>query len=494
MNRPIRRVSIFVGVLLLAVVINLNWVQVIHGNAYRDNDANRRVALDEYKRQRGSIVVQGTPVAESVSTADALTYLRKYPAGPLYASVTGFNSLLYGQTGIEAAADGVLSGNDDRLFVQRLTNLLTGRDPRGGNVLLTINKQAQAAAFAALGNRRGAVVAMDPSTGAILAAVSTPSFDPNALSSHSADGIGKAWTTYKNDKSNPMLPRAFEETYPPGSVFKVVVAAAALKSGRTPETQIPAVDALTLPGTTTKLRNFAGERCADGKTDTFIHALTISCNTAFAQLGIDLGVGALRDTASLFGINDKDSAVPVPVAGSSVGPIPDKAALGQSSIGQRDVRITPLEAAMISAAVANQGTLMTPYLVSEEQSSSLATLSHTDPTKLSDVLTPAQANLLNQMMVSVVKNGTGTEAQIAGITVAGKTGTADNGPQKADGSYVNQPHAWFTGFAPADNPKIAVAVIIENGGVAGNEATGGKAAAPVASAVMKAYLASQGVK
>ncbi len=496
MNRPIRRVGVFVGILLLAVVLNLNWVQVIKADHYKDNTSNRRTVLDEYKRQRGSIVLQGsgTPVAESIPTKDALMYLRKYQGGPVYAPVTGFNSLYYGNSAIESAENSVLSGADDRLFVQRLTNLLTGRDTRGGNVLLTINKQAQAAAYQAMGGRRGAVVALDPATGAILAAVSTPSYDPNALSSHSAESIQAAYRRYNADPNNPLLNRVFDVTYPPGSVFKVVVASAALKNGRTPQTRIPAVNSLTLPQTSTRLRNFGGEQCADGKTDTLDHALTISCNTAFAQLGMDLGTDTIKQQAALFGIDDNDFGVPVRVAGSSVGPIGDQAALAQSSIGQRDVRVTPLQAAMISAAVANGGKLMKPYLVSEEQAPNLAILSHTDPQLLNQVMDSGQAAELNAMMVDVVNKGTGTAARIPGIQVAGKTGTADNGPQNASGGYVNPPHAWFSGFAPADNPKIAIAVIIENGGVAGNETTGGLAAAPVAQAVMKAYLAAIGVK
>jgi peptidoglycan glycosyltransferase len=495
-NRPIRRVGVFVGLLLLAVVLNLNWVQVVKADHYQDNSANRRTVLDEYKRQRGSIVLQGsgTPVAESVPTKDALMYLRKYSNGPVYAPVTGFNSLYYGNTAIESAENGVLAGTDDRLFVQRLTSLLTGRDTRGGNVILTINKQAQAAAYQAMGSRRGAVVALDPATGAILAAVSTPSFDPNALSSHSPDSIQAAYKRYNADPDNPLINRALNVTYPPGSVFKVVVASAALKNGRTPQTRIPAVNSLTLPQTRTQLRNFGGEQCADGKTDTLDHALTISCNTAFAQLGMDLGAETIKQQAALFGIDDSDFTVPVPVAASSVGPIIDQAALAQSSIGQRDVRVTPLQAAMISAAVANGGKLMKPFLVSEEQAPNLAVLSHPDPAVLDQVMDTDQARQLTAMMVNVVAKGTGTAAQLPGIAVAGKTGTADNGPQKPDGSYVNQPHAWFSGFAPADNPKIAVAVIIENGGVRGSETTGGLAAAPVAQAVMKAYLAAIGVK
>jgi len=496
MNRPIRRVTIFVGILLLAVVVNLNWVQVIRADSLKDNSANRRTTLDEYKRQRGSIVLQasGTPIAESVPTKDALMYLRKYGAGPEYSAVTGFNSLYYGNTGIEAAEDSVLSGSDNRLFVERLTNLLTGRDVRGGNVLLTINKQAQDAAWTALGGRKGAVVALDPGTGKILAAVSSPSFDPNLLSSHSAAGIQAAYKKYNSDPNNPLENRAFDITFPPGSVFKLVVSAAALKHGRVPSSRIPAVNAITLPGTHTQLHNFDGEQCADGKTDTLDHALTISCNTAYAQLGMDLGTDTIKQQAALFGINDNDFTMPLRVAGSSTGPIVDKAALAQSAIGQRDVRVTPLEAAMISAAIANHGTLMTPYLVAEEQAPNLSVLSHTDPTVQDQAMTPEQASQLTSMMVDVVNKGTGTAAQIPNIQVAGKTGTADNGPEKADGTYVNPPHAWFSGFAPADNPKIAVAVILENGGVAGNETTGGLAAAPVAAAVMKAYLASIGIK
>jgi peptidoglycan glycosyltransferase len=495
-NRPIRRVTVFVGILLLAVVLNLNWVQVIRADSLKDNSANRRTTLDQYKRQRGSIVLKGSgaTIADSVATKDALMYLRRYGAGPQYAAVTGFNSLFYGNTGIEAAEDKVLSGTDDRFFVQRLTSLLTGRDTRGGNVLLTINKQAQAAAWQAMGGRKGAVVALDPSTGAILAAVSSPSFDPNALSSHDANKIQAAYKRYNADPNNPLENRAFELTFPPGSVFKLVVSAAALKNGRKPDTRIPAVNALPLPGTSVKLRNFGGEQCADGKTDTLDHALTISCNTAFAQLGMDLGTGTIKQQAALFGIDGNDFDIPVRVAGSDTGPIIDQASLAQSSIGQRDVRVTPLQAAMISAAIANHGTLMKPYLVAEEQAPNLSVLSHTDPQEVDQALTSEQADELTQMMVDVVNKGTGTAAQISGISVAGKTGTADNGPQNPDGSYVNPPHAWFSGFAPADNPKIAVAVILENGGVNGNETTGGLAAAPVAQAVMKAYLASIGVK
>jgi peptidoglycan glycosyltransferase len=480
-NRPLSRVAAAVGIMLLLLVINLNYVQVVKGSEYRADPANRRVLLDEYSRQRGSIVVGGTPIAASVKTDDRLKYLRQYASGPMYAAVTGYYSLFYGRSGLEDADNSVLSGSDDRLFVDRVAELFTGRDPRGGNVILTINKAAQEAAYTALAGRRGAVVAIDPSTGAILAAVSSPSYDPSTLSSHDADSIQSAYKSLLADPNSPMLDRALNQTYPPGSVFKVVVAAAAIKNGTKPDTRIAAPDSITLPQTTTTLANYDNERCGDGKTDTLDHALTISCNTAFAQLGMDLGVEAIRAEAAKFGIDAGDLTVPLPVAKSSLGPIIDQASLAQSSIGQRDVRITPLQAAMIAAAVSNNGVLMKPYLVQEEQAPNLSSLAVAKPEVLNTVMDSDQAALLKAMMVNVVNKGTGTAAKIPGVVVGGKTGTADNVPGA-------QPHAWFIGFAPSDNPKIAVAVVLENAGVAGNETTGGLAAAPVAQAVIKAVL------
>lgn len=483
MNRAVTRVAAFLGVLLIALVVNLNYVNVVKGSDYAANPANRRVLLNEYSRERGTMIVDGSLIAASVATDDRLKYLRTYSDGPVYAPVTGFYSLYYGTSGLERAENQVLSGDDDRLFANRISDLFKGRNPRGGNILLTLDKRAQEAAYAAMGDRRGAVVALDPKTGAILAAVSTPSYDPNALSSHDPDAIQQAYAAYQADPNMPMVNRALTQTYPPGSVFKVVVASAALEEGKTPDSVIAAPDSITLPGTTTTLSNYDGERCGNGQTDTLIHALTISCNTAFAQLGMDMGTSTLREEAARFGINDQSFTMPLYVARSTMGPVPDQAALAQTSIGQRDVQITPLEGAMIAATVANDGVLMTPYLVQEQQAPNLSTLpgGEAKPTEQSTAMTKDEAAELTQMMVSVVNNGTGTAARIPGVQVAGKTGTADTVPGVP-------PHAWFVGFAPADDPKIAVAVLIENGGVAGNETTGGLAAAPVAADVIKAYL------
>ncbi|SOD70829.1 peptidoglycan glycosyltransferase [Jatrophihabitans sp. GAS493] len=489
MNRQIRRVAIAVGVLMAALLLNLNYVQVIKSDAYRDDSRNRRVLLTEYSTPRGQIVVQGTPVAESVRTTDELEFLRRYPLAKQYASVTGYYSLFYGKGGLEQSEDEVLSGSDPRLLGRRIADIITGREPQGGSVILTLNKAAQATAYAALAGRRGSVVAMDPVTGAILADVSSPSYDPNLLSSHNSAEIQAAWDRNVNDPNQPMLDRGLAVSYPPGSVFKVVVSAAALKAGKVPSDRIPAPTVLKLPGTeSATMTNFGGEKCGNGVTDTLLNAFTISCNTAFGQLGMDLGTDAVRSEAALFGIDDQSRTVPLPVVRSTIGPVPDQAALAQTSIGQRDVQLTSLQIAMLSAAVANDGKLMTPYLVAREQAPNLSSLSVTEPKLFNTVLDSAQATMLQQMMVSVVQNGTGTKAQIKlpGVVVGGKTGTADN--QDSQGHPL-APHATFTGYAIRNGtPKIAISVVLENAGVNGSESAGGLAAAPVARAVMSAYL------
>ena len=485
MNRQIRRVAVAVGVLMVALLVNLNFVQVVKSDAYRNDKNNRRVILNEYANPRGSIIVQGQSIAESVPTKDELKYLRKYPNGPVYADLTGWYSLIYDKNGLEETEDGLLSGNDSRLLGTRITDLLTGRTPKGGSVALTINRKAQQAAYDALGGRRGAVVALDPQTGAILAAVSSPSYDPSVLSSHNLDSIVDAYKKLNSDKSDPLLPRAFQASYPPGSIFKVVVSAAALKAGKKITDRIPAPTLLNLPDGGT-MQNFNGETCGNGKTTTLIDALTISCNTAFGQLGVDLGLPAVSDEANLFGMNGQERTVPLTVSRSTIGQIENGSQLAQSSIGQFSVQMTPLQAAMIAAVVENNGTLMTPYLVQQELAPNLSVLDSTSPTKLSEVLPPDLDSELQKMMVNVVTNGTGTLAQIPNVTVGGKTGTADN--DDAQGHHL-APHAWFTGYAADPVHPIAVAVVLENAGVRGDESAGGLAAAPVARKVMQAYLA-----
>jgi peptidoglycan glycosyltransferase len=474
-NAPLRRVAISVLVLFTLLIINVNYIQVVRADKLRGNSSNTRVLAEEYNRERGSIIVDGKEIALSTATKGRLKYLRQYPQGELYAGVTGYYSLVYSKTGLEDVENDVLAGSDPRLVLRRLADLFTGRDPAGGDVVLTLDPAVQQAAMSGLEGLTGAVVALDPSTGAILGLASTPSYDPTQLSSHDPDAI----RAYRESLSDDQLTnQAIDQRYSPGSIFKVIVSAAALASGDyTPDTAIPAPDLLTLPGTSTTLENFGGESCNGGADQKLIDALRVSCNTAFAQLGIDLGEDRIRSMAEAFGITDEGFDMPLPVAPSKLGDIANDAQLGVSSIGQQDVQLTPMQAAMIAAAVANGGSLMKPYLVDRVTAPDLTVIDRTDPEEMSRPISADVANQLTEMMTGVVERGTGRRAQIDGVQVAGKTGTAENAADD---------HSWFIGFAPADDPKIAVAVFIKNGG-----RTGGDISAPIARSVIEAYLAGQ---
>jgi penicillin-binding protein A len=473
-NAPLRRVAISVLVLFTLLILNANYIQVVRSDELRNDQGNTRVLAEEYNRERGAIIVQGNEIARSVPTDDILNYLREYPEGPLWASITGYYSVIYGDSGMEDAANEVLSGTDPRLTLRRLTDLFTGRDPQGGDVVLTLDPAVQRAAMAGLEGVTGAVVALDPRSGAVLGMGSTPTFDPNQLSSHDPDAIRAYAEELESRERDPRLNRAIRETYPPGSIFKVIVSAAALEGDYEPDTEIPAPDVLELPGTNTELENFGGSACDPSEEQPLIEALTVSCNTAFALLGIEVGEDALRDTAERFGMDGEGLAIPLAVEPSGIGDPENDAQLGVSSIGQQDVVMTPLQGAMVAAAVANDGQLMRPYMVDQVRAPDLTVIDRTEPDVLSEATSEDVAADLTEMMVSVVENGSGQAAQVPGAQVAGKTGTAENaGPD----------HNWFVGFAPADDPEIAVAVFVANGG-----GTGGDVSAPIARDVLAAYL------
>ncbi|MFE3360779.1 penicillin-binding transpeptidase domain-containing protein, partial [Streptomyces californicus] len=369
MNTPLRRVAVAVMVMVVALLVNATYLQVVKADDLRADPRNVRVLLDEYSRQRGQISAGGTVLAGSVATDDRYKYLRQYPSSPpAYAPVTGFYSMQYGKTGIELAEDPLLSGNDSSLFGRRLVDMFSGRDPRGANVITTLNPVMQQVAYDEMTAKgyTGSVVAIEPSTGKILTMVSTPSYDPNELSGHDGAAGRAAWDRLKNDPSQPMLNRAVSQTYPPGSTFKAVVTAAALANGVSVDDQFTAAPNITLPGTRTTLENYNGATCGDQPTASLTEAFRRSCNTAFVELGMKVGAAELKDQAAAFGIGPH-RGVPIPVAESTVGPIPDNAALGQSSIGQRDVAVTPLDVAVIAATIANGGSRMQPYLVDQTQ-------------------------------------------------------------------------------------------------------------------------------
>ncbi|HVF04405.1 MAG TPA: penicillin-binding protein 2 [Frankiaceae bacterium] len=481
MNRPIRRVAVAALVLFGLLFLNVNYIQVVQADALRNNPRNNRLLLDEYSRPRGDIIAGRSTLVESKETDDRLRYLRVYAGGrdelaSVFAPVTGYYSLVFGATGIERAHNDTLSGNDDRLFVRRLSDLLTGREPQGGSVVLTIDPEVQRAAAAALGGRRGAVVALDPKTGAVLAMVTSPSYDPNDLSSHDPEKIRAANKRLNADRNRPLLNRTAEEVYPPGSTFKVITAAAALEGGMKPSDQLPCSASIVLPDTRdVRLRNFGNSGCPSKVT--LAEAMQKSYNTTFATLGMQVGADDLQEMAEKFGFNARPE-FPLRTVASAFPQGLNRPQLAQSAIGQFDVRATPLQMAMVAATVANGGRLMRPYLVSEVLAPDLSSLEKTEPDEIRRAIGRDTAAALSSMMQAVVAAGTGTRAQIPGVPVAGKTGTAQNaGPS----------HAWFIGFAPANDPKVAVAVIVENGG-GDDGATGGRVAAPLARQVMETAL------
>jgi penicillin-binding protein A len=486
MNTPVRRVAIAVMVMILLLMSNLTYVQVVKAGDYRNDPRNQRVLLAEYSRKRGQISANGQILASSVETDDRLRYQRQYSDGPVYAPVTGYYSVIFGSSGIERASDSVLNGSDDRLFGRRLSDLITGRDPSGGNVVLTIDPNVQQTAYDQLERKgyTGSVVAIRPQTGEILAMASTPSFDPNPLASHSSDQQTAAWKADNNAEPSPLINRAVSETYPPGSTFKLIDTAAALSSGRfTPDSQLTAASRITLQGTNTTLENFNGNACGTSATASLRDALQRSCNTAFAQLDADLGEQAVRDQANAFGIGQSLS-VPMQVAPSTIGDIPDTAALQQSAIGQRDVALTPLQNAMIVATIANGGQVMAPYLVKEVQSQELDPVATTEPDRLGRAIDPSVARTLTELMVNNENSYSGA-GKITGVQIAAKTGTAEHGNDPKN----TAPHVWYVGFAPADNPQVAVAVLVESGGDRNDlAATGGAVAAPIGRAVIRAAL------
>ena len=485
MNAPIRRLGVVAAAMFCALLVATTIIQFAQARSLDSKPGNRRTLLASYNKERGSILVGDMAVAVSKPTKDDdLQWLRTYPQGLLYAGVTGYFSFTYGSSAIERNYDGFLSGNSDRLFYRRLVDAITGKPAQGASVQLTINAKTQAVAARALGNQRGAVVALDTKTGAILAMVTSPTYDPNLLASHNLNEVQSAYVSLNNDSSQPLFSRAINgDLYPPGSTFKLITTAAALESGKyTPDSTLLGPAQLLLPdiGTRAYLPNdFAGPCGPTGKTS-LSNALKVSCNTAYALLGMDLGQDAVRSMAIKFGFGQPLN-IPLSVTPSIFPTVLNQSQLAQSSIGQYDVRATPLQMAMVSAAIANGGKEMMPYLVSTVRATNLDVIQRTDPKIFANPISSQTAQELTTMMESVVTDGTGMNAAIPGVNIAGKTGTAEHGVDlSAD--------VWFTGFAPADNPKVAVSVLVENGGTAGQEASGGLVAAPIAKRVMEAMI------
>jgi peptidoglycan glycosyltransferase len=467
---------------------NATWLQYAKSQDYADDPRNRRIIEAAYSAERGAILVGRDPVAESKPVDDKYEFLREYAEPEKYAHLTGYFSY-FSQTGVEQTQNRVLSGDDDLLFVTKLVDLLSGKAGKGGNVQLTVDRAAQDAAYEALdalpGDVEASVVALEPETGKILAMASLPSYDPNQLASHDFPSVLDAYDKLDAAEDEPLVNRAIRTTLPPGSTFKLVTAAAAIESGAYEASgEVPGGVSYQLPQTSddSGLIDNDGRECGVDKIP-FEQAMGNSCNTTFAQLGVELGEEKLREQAEAFGFNQEYFEDLGP---QSVSNFPDRAnppQTGQSAIGQFEVQASPLQMAMVVAGIANQGTVMRPYLVDQVQSPTFEVLRQTEPEELSEAVSASTADQLTDLMVYTVEEGTASPAAINGFTVAGKTGTAQSGQDAVP------PYAWFVSFAPAQDPEVAVAVMIQKiDGVERGEIAGGQLGGPIAKAIMEAVI------
>lgn len=482
MNRRVRIIGILLVLMFVALMAQLTNLQVVQADALARNPLNTRTIIVDFSRARGQILASdGTVLVRSFEVNDAYKYQRQYTAGPLYAPITGFFSFNYGTSGIEKSYADQLSGK--KFQVRSLPDLVQAK-PTTQNVQLHVDPAIQKAAAQALGNRRGAVVAMDPRTGAVKAMASSPSYDPGRLADHNFDAAVKAWGELNNNsgtgdsRAKPLLPRPYRETYAPGSTFKVVPATAAAADPVLSKKQYPRLRSLKLKNTSNQLPNYGGSTCGGDLAD----LLRVSCNTGFGQVGIDLGPQRLSEAARAFGFGERPE-IDLPSASVSRFPSPEKlkeeSVAAYSAIGQQDVSASPLQMCLVAAGIANNGVVMAPRVADKVLSDTNQLVETIQPKEWKKATDPATAAKVRDMMVGVVKEGTGSGASIPGIQVAAKTGTAQ--------TVGNKAHAWMIGFAPADNPTIAVAVVIEEQeGL--DDVSGGRTAAPVLKATMQAAL------
>lgn len=473
MNRPIRKVAVLAALMVFALLVNASWLEIGRAQTLNNDTRNRRVTDAEFARNRGPIMLGTTAIAQSVPNTGRFAFMRTYSQPLLYAHVTGFYSYDYGSSGIELNYSKQLAGTSDDQFFTRIIDALTGKEPAGGSVTTTIDPRAQQAAWDGLAGRKGAVAAVNWTTGEVLAYVSLPSYDPNSLSSTDLNVAREAWTALNADPNRPLANRASREIYPPGSTFKIVTAAAALEDGYAPDTLWDAPDELKLPLTTTVLTNQVD--CGDTKV-TLEFSLINSCNTSFANIGMQLGDDKLRAQAEKFGFNQTITS-DVPWAASKFPGELDAPQTALSAIGQFDVAASPLQMAMVIGAIANDGQVMQPYLVKEVRANDLSIVHVNRPVKLEKAMSTGNAELLQDMLIKVVDEGTGSAAKVDGVRVGGKTGTAQSDPDRP-------PYAWFVAFS--QNPDIAVAVFIEDAEVDRNDIAGGRLAGPIAKAVIEA--------
>lgn len=481
MNKTIRRAAVFTLLLVLSLLIRATWVQFYDGKALADNKENRRNAIEQYANPLGNIIVGGRAITGSAQTKGSdLKYKRTYTDGSLYAAVTGYSSQVFGATQLEGVYRSLLDGTDTQL--KNPLDTITNKRSSPGDVVTTIDPDVQKAAYNALGGNKGAAVAIDPTNGKILAVVSTPSYDPSQIST----GDSAAWQKLTKGADKPMTNRALRQPLPPGSTFKLVVAAAALEDGlyKDVDTGTDSPNPYTLPNSTKVLRNESST--APCKNASIRVALQYSCNNVFAKMAVDLGQDKVKAMAEKFGFNDSSQDVPVRAYPSVYPSNMDESSTALTGIGQFDVTATPLQMAMVSAAIANGGKLVSPHMVSQtSDADGNVVKNYDDGTRTQQIVSSTTAEQLQSAMQTVVEHGTGTNAQISGATVGGKTGTAQHGENNS-----KTPYAWFTSYAKSDSggKEVAVAVMVEQSDAARSEVSGNGLAAPVAKAMMRAAL------
>jgi penicillin-binding protein A len=468
--------------MFLALFVSTTIVQYVGAEALAEDPRNSRTLYESYSVERGPILVGGDPIASSQPSDDDYKFQRVYANGPLYSPVTGYIPINGEATGLERSMNQYLSGQSSSQFFDKLNRLISGQDPMGASVEVAIDPVAQQAAWDALGDYTGAVIVTEPSTGRIIAMVTKPTYDPNSLAVHDGTQVQATYDGLLADPSDPLFNRSTGgDLNPPGSTFKLVVTAAALESGRyTPQSTFPNPASLTLPGTDSVVRNSGGGTCGPGSEVTLADALRLSCNIPMAELGMELGDAAIREQAEKFGFNF-EFEIPTTTEASIYPRVLDEPQTGLSAFGQGEVRATPLQMAMVSAAIANGGIVMNPELVDAVIAPDFTPLQEFDASEFGRAISEETANTMVQMMVNNVDDGAASNARIDGVSVAGKTGTAENGE---DDPYT----LWFTGFAPADDPQYAITVLVEDGGGLGQEGYGNLIAAPVAKQVLEAVL------
>lgn len=483
MTRELRRLSIIMVVMFFGLFGATSWIQVVQAQTLAENPENRRTLYDSFEVQRGSIIAGDEVIASSVPIDDIYSWQRQYADAPMWAPVTGYiNPVLQSATGIEQAMNRELSGTASSQFLSRVDQIITGQPPRGSNVLLTLDPALQRVATEALGSYQGAVVAIEPSTGRVLAMVTSPSYDTNTLAVHDSAAVNTTYHELLNAAVDPLANRTIDTLNPPGSTFKLVVASAALASGKfTPDSTFANPSSYVLPGTSTAIHNFDGNTCGPGDQVSLATALRLSCNIPMAQLAVALGDDAIRDEAKKYGFNTRFD-IPLAVSASNYpeGSLSDDQT-AQTGYGQLDVKATPLQIAMVSAGIANHGIVMNPRMVDRVVAPDLTVQQTFENTEFGRALSEQDAATMTSLMIANVSNGAASGARIEGVDVAGKTGTAEHGP--------GDPYTlWFTGFAPADDPTVAVAVMIEDGGGLGQSGTSNGIAAPIAKKVIEAVL------